>query len=165
MDLGLEGALTKECSNCGACAPLSATNCADCGTSIASENDPSALDFTADDYSQEDENYVPLHRSPNLLALREAVDEFRAGSLDQETYIEVVTDVQKSVLPLLKHFEHQAKLMGDKLPPEQAWVFTDGLAAYRAYYQSMELMKSEPEKGLKETEKALRTIDEMERRL
>lgn len=164
MELGLEGALTRECPSCHENSPLSAAVCPSCGFCLVPAEDVS-MDFTAADFSEEGENYVPLHRSPNLLALREAVEELRAGSIDEDDFHEIVTEVQESVKPLLQRFEQQAKIAGDKMPPDLKWVFTLGLETYRDYYDALELTLQEPEKGLRAVQIAMQKLDDMEKRL
>lgn len=165
VELDLSGALQRECPSCTQPSPLSSSCCDHCGQVFQIEQERVGLDFKAEDVSEQSDDYVPVHKSSNLLALREAVEEFRADELDSETYLEVIQDIQLSVKPLLDRFENQAKLAGDKMPEEHAWIFTEGLRVYRDYYSAMETMKSEPERGLGLVEVALKQLDEMERRL
>jgi hypothetical protein len=165
MDLDLQGALLKECPSCHKKSPLSAESCDHCKAVFSVEEEKVALNFTAEDYSEEPQGYVPLHKSPNLLALREAVEELRADTLDFETYLEVIEDVQRGVQPLLKRFEQQLRVLGDHAPPDLASLLKDGLQSYRDYDQGMERMKSEPERGLVMAEVALKKLDQMERQL
>ncbi|MGE0490862.1 MAG: zinc finger Ran-binding domain-containing protein [Vulcanimicrobiota bacterium] len=159
-DLG--GAFLRECPSCHFSNPISALRCQQCQAALG-EPEPVSLDYTAHDHTNLDEDYTPLHQSPNLLALREAVDELRAGQLDSSDYTEVVSEVRDSVRPALAQLEQAAAQIPINLPESVKASLKAALDHNRAYLEALELMLDQPEAGLAAAQAALEGLDRLER--
>lgn len=158
----LGGAFLRECPSCRFSNPISAHLCEQCGGPL-SEPEPVAVDYTAHDHTNLDEDYTPLHQSPNLLALREAVDELRSGQLDSSDYAEVVSEVRDSVRPALVQLELAAAQIPSNLPESVKASLKAALDHNRAYLEALELMLDQPEEGLAAAQAALEGLDRLER--
>lgn len=159
-DLG--GAFLRECPSCHFSNPISAQLCQQCQASL-SEPEPVALDLVASDHTNLDEDYTPLHQSPNLLALREAVEELRSGQLDPNDYAEVVGEVRDSVRPALAQLELAAAQIPANLPERIKASLQAALDHNRAYLVALETMLAQPEEGLAAAQAALEGLDRLER--
>lgn len=158
----LEGqAFARDCPACQHRCALSQTTCPQCGSEL-SEEDDLPLDVV-EGQKPVAEGYRPLHESPNLLALREAVEALDADEIDGEAYQELLAEVLDSAECSLARLEKVAGNLPSELPPEVVKALRDSLAAHRAFRDACLRMEEEAHEGFRDAQRALTEIDRLER--
>lgn len=153
--------LTRSCPTCQHQCNLVQTTCPECGQ-VLSEEDQLPLEVI-EGQAPVAPGYRPLHESPNLLALREAVEALDADEIDREGYQDLLAEVLESAESSLTRLENVAANLPPELPVQVIATLQESLMAHRAFRDACLRMDEEPHEGFRDVQRALTEIDRLER--